>query len=571
MANGHLKVWRLTNFENIALMSEYLLPRATIHNVLIEEQLAYVSYYSAGTRVVDLVDPVNPLEVGAYDTSDGPGGFEGNWGVYPFRGDNVIYSSDTREGLFILEFTGNYAGRITATVRNAETQALIKGAMIAVNERLTLETNNRGTAAGRTVAAEYDVVTTAFGHFADTTRVTIPPSATVQHRVALESLPTGDVEIVLLEASGHEPLADVMVDVLVGAFPDVTTGPDGHARIRDLPGGVSVPLRCVRFGLVTTDVEVISRAGETVTVAVPVARGARDDFEYVQGWSVGAPDDDATDGLWERAHPLGSYLFGIVAPDGDASLNGDGFAFITKLHHPHHHASASDVDDGKTTLISPVFDLAGLENVRLSYDRWFSNRAPQPDDDEFRVDVSADGGDSWANVETLTVGTDAWVHVDLDLSSQIAMTSEMQLRFVAEDGAPATVVEAAVDNVSIHARPDRFPSSGFAPDSPPPGLSFESSLGGEGVGLARPRPNPFATRAIVEFEVETPGPVTLTVHDVTGRRVVSLLEARRFPRGRHQVAWDGRAVDGLRAAPGVYFVRLRAADRTWERKVVRTR
>ena len=32
--------------------------------------------------------------------------------MYPFRDDNVIYSSDMQNGLFILEFTGSPAGDI---------------------------------------------------------------------------------------------------------------------------------------------------------------------------------------------------------------------------------------------------------------------------------------------------------------------------------------------------------------------------------------------------------------------------------------------------------------------------
>jgi choice-of-anchor B domain-containing protein len=571
-ATGSLKVWRLTNPHSVALMSEYRVPRATIHNAFVKDGLAYVSYYTAGTRVVDLVDPTRPLEVGSYDTSNAPGGFDGNWGVYPFRSDGVIYSSDTREGLFILQFTGNYAGQVTGSVRSAGTDEPIEGATIRVNERLELVSDHRGNFGGRTVAAEYAVVTTAFGHVPDTTRVAIPPSGSVVHRVALRPLAAGDVELVLRDAHGHAPVSGVTVEVLAGVFPDGTSDSSGRALLQGLPAGVRTPVRCSRFGFVTAEIEVTP--GEVGTVVpVAVARGLTEDFEVDRGWTVGAPDDDATGGIWQRADPVGSYLLGIVGPDTDASPDGGGFAFVTESHRGFSfHASTSDVDRGKTTFFSPVFDLSGLEEVVFSYDRWLSNRRPEPDDDDgLRVDVSADGGETWTNVETISTGTDAWAHAEVDLSALIEMTSAMRLRFAAEDSPPETLLEAGVDNVEIHAAPRRAPVSGPEPDDRP-SAGVEIAAGAvAAVRLAPPHPNPFRNAVSVEFAVASSGPARLTVHDVTGRRVASLLDAGRLARGRHVVTWDGRDASGRTAVPGVYFVRLETAGGSWERKIVRVR
>jgi flagellar hook assembly protein FlgD len=51
------------------------------------------------------------------------------------------------------------------------------------------------------------------------------------------------------------------------------------------------------------------------------------------------------------------------------------------------------------------------------------------------------------------------------------------------------------------------------------------------------------------------GPVTLSVYDVSGRRLRSLAE-RALPAGVHAADWDGRDERGRRVAAGNYVVRL---------------
>jgi hypothetical protein len=79
--------------------------------------------------------------------------------------------------------------------------------------------------------------------------------------------------------------------------------------------------------------------------------------------------------------------------------------------------------------------------------------------------------------------------------------------------------------------------------------------------LMPPRPNPTRAASELEFALARAGEVTLTVYDVGGRRV-AVPAAGTFPAGIHRATWDGRTLDGARAAAGVYFVELRSgADR----------
>jgi len=57
------------------------------------------------------------------------------------------------------------------------------------------------------------------------------------------------------------------------------------------------------------------------------------------------------------------------------------------------------------------------------------------------------------------------------------------------------------------------------------------------------------------YALPRPEQVTVALFDVGGRRVATLVDARR-PAGEHQIVWEGRTASGRRAPSGVYFVRL---------------
>lgn len=87
-------------------------------------------------------------------------------------------------------------------------------------------------------------------------------------------------------------------------------------------------------------------------------------------------------------------------------------------------------------------------------------------------------------------------------------------------------------------------------------------------GLTGARPNPFNPATVLDFALAADGPARLTVHDLRGRTVRTLLD-RPLGAGRWSVRWDGRD-DGGRALPAAaYLARLNHAGRNiGVRKVV---
>ena len=73
--------------------------------------------------------------------------------------------------------------------------------------------------------------------------------------------------------------------------------------------------------------------------------------------------------------------------------------------------------------------------------------------------------------------------------------------------------------------------------------------------LSGAEPNPFNPSTTLEYALASPGRAVLTVHDVRGRLVRTLVDGR-MPAGTRSVEWDGRDDAGRPLAGGAYVARL---------------
>jgi hypothetical protein len=71
--------------------------------------------------------------------------------------------------------------------------------------------------------------------------------------------------------------------------------------------------------------------------------------------------------------------------------------------------------------------------------------------------------------------------------------------------------------------------------------------------LEVPSPNPSAGGCVFRFTVPRPGPVRISLYDVTGRLVTTLVNDHRQA-GLHVISWDRRVDEGSEVSPGAYFV-----------------
>ncbi len=83
-------------------------------------------------------------------------------------------------------------------------------------------------------------------------------------------------------------------------------------------------------------------------------------------------------------------------------------------------------------------------------------------------------------------------------------------------------------------------------------------------------PNPFNPSTQITYHLAQNGHITLSVHDILGQTVQTLVEGYQTA-GTHSVVWDGRAADGSPASSGLYFYRLRAGDVVQTQKMLLTK
>lgn len=103
-------------------------------------------------------------------------------------------------------------------------------------------------------------------------------------------------------------------------------------------------------------------------------------------------------------------------------------------------------------------------------------------------------------------------------------------------------------------------------DDNPVGVN-EQDLGA-GLTLAPNRPNPFRSATSISFNLPQNGDVRLTIYDVAGRLVRRLIDGQRLTAGPHEARWQGDDEVGRAAAPGVYYYRLEAGERSISRHML---
>ncbi len=206
------------------------------------------------------------------------------------------------------------------------------------------------------------------------------------------------------------------------------------------------------FSAQTTTGQVVKNPSDAPTTVYATKSGYgliipfQDDMETDQGWTVGDTGDTATTGIWTRNIPQATP----AQPGSDHTPPPGVMCWVTD-----YHAGGSigdfDVDGGKTTVKTPVFDLAAYSTVTISYWRWYSNdQGASPNADTFRVDISSNGGSTWTNAETVgpagpeTAG--GWYYHQFNVTDFVPLTSQVKLRFIAEDAGSGSIIEAAVDD-----------------------------------------------------------------------------------------------------------------------------
>ncbi|MCY7375757.1 MAG: FG-GAP-like repeat-containing protein [Pyrinomonadaceae bacterium] len=145
--NADLRTYNISNpaqplLVNRIGMNDLALNATSPHNPVVMGNFLYVAWYEAGTQIFDISNPAAPRRVGQYDSYQAarvepdasktlidepwdmvcgiaerqgslPTGYDGNWAVFPFLGQDKVLMGDLRNGLLIVD-----AMKVNQTVKN---------------------------------------------------------------------------------------------------------------------------------------------------------------------------------------------------------------------------------------------------------------------------------------------------------------------------------------------------------------------------------------------------------------------------------------------------------------------
>jgi choice-of-anchor B domain-containing protein len=98
-------VFDLADLDDPIMAKEYVgTTKAIDHNLYVKGNRVYQANYTSGLRILDISDPVNPREVGYFDTypTNDATAFNGAWSTYPYFRSGAIVVTGIGEGLFLV-------------------------------------------------------------------------------------------------------------------------------------------------------------------------------------------------------------------------------------------------------------------------------------------------------------------------------------------------------------------------------------------------------------------------------------------------------------------------------------
>lgn len=80
-------------------------------------------------------------------------------------------------------------------------------------------------------------------------------------------------------------------------------------------------------------------------------------------------------------------------------------------------------------------------------------------------------------------------------------------------------------------------------------------------------PNPFNPSTVIQYSIDVPQTVKLSIYDVLGREIISIVNAYQQP-GSYRVFWNGLNNNGIGVSAGVYIYLLKGANKQIAKKMV---
>ncbi|GIF26862.1 aminopeptidase S [Actinoplanes tereljensis] len=188
----------------------------------------------------------------------------------------------------------------------------------------------------------------------------------------------------------------------------------------------------------------LSGGGTTPTTPPTGSTVFSDTFETATGWTAGT-SDTATSGLFERGTPGATTSSGVTTQLGTPA--GGSYELVTGAT-AGASAGANDVDGGLTTILSPSITLpTGTLTLSFAWYLAYLNNATTADYFRIRVVSGTTSTTVFTQAAAASNKAAAWTTSTVNLSAYAGQT--VRLEIGAADTGTASLVEAAVDNITI--------------------------------------------------------------------------------------------------------------------------
>lgn len=287
--------------------------------------------------------------------------------------------------------------------------------------------------------------------------------------------------------------------------------------------------------------------------------GDFEDFGDLYGnWTIGAPGDAATTGVWVNTTPVGTSSDGYQCAPNEQNTDGGELCWVTGKSNDPSALGENDVDGGKTTLTSPVMDLTEHSAPAISYYRWYTNNPPtgaNPGADWFQVEITNDGT-NWEYVENTKVSDNSWRRNVIRVEDYVSVTDQIQMRFIASDSIRpgqnldgGSLIEAALDDIQIWDEFDVSDPTGPTVDIDE--VSIENSIS--------IYPNPNSGSFKVAITTDKALQTDLKIRNVIGQLIYD--QSIETNTGNNIIAIDNVL------QPGIYMISLEIDSKTITKKI----
>ncbi|MFI5218741.1 MAG: choice-of-anchor B family protein [Bacteroidia bacterium] len=478
VSNSYLTAYDIRDPYNIIeldrIQSQNPASGSIVHNTHVRNDFAITSWYRDGITIVDASRRGNLITTGYYDCniSLSGNGFNSVWGVYPFLPSGNIVVSDIEQGLFIL--TPNYVRGcyLEGLVTDSITGLPIGSASVQIlaTSITDLTKINGEYKTGTPATGTYNIQYSKAGYITKTiSNVSLTNGILTTINAELVPLTsftvTGNVKS---NASGiFVPSANVKFENASYTY-NTTTNAGGNFTITGFYGGnydITIGKWLYKNRCITMNVTSASSP-----IAFSLDTGIYDDFTFNYSWTVSG---NASTGAWARGVPVGTTYSvpGDANPGVDASFDCSKLCYVTGNGGGTY--AFDDVDNGSTTLTSPIFNLTSYSDPYVNYSRWFFNiPSGNPANDTLRISLT--NGITTVVLENVLAasppGMSQWASRSYRVSTYIAPTANMRLIiYTADQSATPNTLEAGFDYFAVtNASPLPVELSSFT------GIAFEN-------------------------------------------------------------------------------------------------